>query len=103
MSLYTSKMTPMYHRAKNGVKAGKTLASLLKNSFNTPLPLRNLPCGVETGITSGCSKRPSSKAAGESKPEAYPLGYVEDFDEPRTPLADFFSILPTQGVRPWPR
>src|SRR6267143_2997158 len=41
----------------------------------------------------GCSKRPSSKAAGELKPEAYPLGYVEDFDEPRTTLADFFSIL----------
>ena len=41
----------------------------------------------------GCSKRPSSKAAGESKPEAYPLGYVEDFDESRTPLAAFFSIL----------
>ena len=37
-------------------------------------------------------KRPSSKAAGESKPEAYPQGYVEDFDEPRTKLADFFSI-----------
>ena len=34
-----------------------------------------------------------SKAAGESKPEAYPLGYVEDFDELRTKLADFFSIL----------
>jgi hypothetical protein len=42
---------------------------------------------------SGCSKRLSSKAAGESKPEAYPLGYVEDFDELRTKLADFFSIL----------
>ena len=41
----------------------------------------------------GCSKRPSSKAAGESKPEACPRGYVEDFDEPRTLLADFFSIL----------
>jgi len=41
----------------------------------------------------GCSKRPSSKAAGESKPEAYPEGYVEDFDEPRTKLAVFFSIL----------
>ncbi len=25
-------------------------------------------------ILAGCSKRPSSKAAGESKPEAYPLG-----------------------------
>jgi hypothetical protein len=41
---------------------------------------------------SGCSKRPFSKAAGESKPDAYPLGYVEDFDELRTKLADFFSI-----------
>jgi hypothetical protein len=41
----------------------------------------------------GCSKRPFSKAAGESKPEAYPLGYVEDFDEPRTKLADFFNVL----------
>ena len=37
----------------------------------------------------GCSKRPSSKAAGESKPEAYPQGYVEDFDELRTKLAVF--------------
>jgi hypothetical protein len=44
-------------------------------------------------IVSGCSKRPSSEAAGESKPEAYPQGYVEDFDESRTKLADFFSIL----------
>ena len=41
----------------------------------------------------GCSKRPSSKAAGESKPEAYPQGYVEDSCELRTPLAVFFSIL----------
>jgi hypothetical protein len=41
----------------------------------------------------GCSKRPSRKAAGESNPEAYPRGYVEDFDESRTKLADFFSIL----------
>jgi hypothetical protein len=34
-----------------------------------------------------------SKAGGKSKPEAYPLRYVEDFDEPRTKLADCFSIL----------
>ena len=38
-------------------------------------------------------KKLVSKAAGESKPEAYPQGYVEDFDEPRTKLAGFFSIL----------
>jgi hypothetical protein len=49
--------------------------------------------GQQENTPTGCSKRPSSKAAGESKPEAYPLGYVEDFDEPRTKLADVFSIL----------
>ena len=49
--------------------------------------------GKHENTSSGCSKRQSGKAAGESKPEAYPLGYVEDFDEPRTLLADFFSIL----------
>jgi len=38
-------------------------------------------------------KKAVSKAAGESKPEAYPRGYGEDFDESRTKLADFFSIL----------
>ena len=38
-------------------------------------------------------KKAVSEAAGESKPEAYPQGYVEDFDEPRTKLEDFFSIL----------
>ena len=38
-------------------------------------------------------KKTSNEAAGESKPEAYPLGYVEDFDEPRTTLEGFFSIL----------
>ena len=48
-------------------------------------------------ISAGCSKRPFSKAAGESKPEAYPQGYVEDFDEPRTKLADFFSTLLREG------
>ena len=41
----------------------------------------------------GCLKNPFSKAAGESKPEAYPLGYFEDFDKSRTKLAGFFSIL----------
>jgi hypothetical protein len=37
-----------------------------------------------------------NKAAGELKPEAYPQGYVEDFDEPRTQLDDVFII---RGVR----
>jgi hypothetical protein len=44
------------------------------------------------GGLAGCSKSSPGKAAGESNPEAYPQGYVEDFDEPRTKLADFFSI-----------
>ena len=39
-------------------------------------------------------KKIVSKAADESKLEAYPQGYVEDFDESRTKLAAFFSILP---------
>jgi hypothetical protein len=48
---------------------------------------------VNTDSSAGCSKSPSSKAAGESKPEACPLGYVEDFNEPRTKLADVWGIL----------
>ena len=38
-------------------------------------------------------KWPPNKAAGEKEPEAYPLGYVEDFPEPRTKLEAIFSIL----------
>ena len=33
-----------------------------------------------------------NKAAGELKPEAYPQGYVEDFDDPRTTWEVFFII-----------
>jgi hypothetical protein len=46
----------------------------------------------------GCSKRSSSEAAGEKKPETYPLGYVEDFFDPRTKLAAFFNILLVLGL-----
>ena len=31
--------------------------------------------------------------AGKENPEAYPLGYVEEFSDPRTPLDAFFNIL----------
>jgi hypothetical protein len=41
----------------------------------------------------GCSKRPSSKAAASEDPEAYPQGYVEGLNDARTTLADFFSFL----------
>ena len=38
-------------------------------------------------------KKASSKAAAEEKPEAYPLGYVEDFFDAGTQLEDFFIGL----------
>ena len=44
------------------------------------------------------TRHSAGKAAGESKPEAYPWGYVEDFDELRTKLADFFSILLVERI-----
>ena len=36
-------------------------------------------------------KQLASKAAGEKQPEAYPLGYVEDCFDLRTPLEGRFS------------
>ena len=42
----------------------------------------------QKNIPASCSKRPSAR------PQAYPRGVrVEDFDEPRTKLAAFFSSL----------
>lgn len=38
-------------------------------------------------------KKVIHKAAGEAKAQTYRIGYVEDFDEPRTKLRTFFSIL----------
>ena len=35
----------------------------------------------------------ADEAAGKTKPQAYPLGYVEDFVEPRTLLGMIFNIL----------
>jgi len=40
----------------------------------------------------GTLKKVFNKAAGEAKPEAYPLGYLEDFAEPRTQVKTFFSV-----------
>ena len=36
-------------------------------------------------------KQLAGKAAGETQPEAYPLGYVEDYFDLRTPLEGCFS------------
>jgi len=49
------------------------------------------PARPQQSDLAGCSKRSSNETAGELKPEAYPQGYVEDFDEPRTKLGAFFS------------
>ena len=48
--------------------------------------------GANARITSGCSKRLSSKAAA-SEEARRTLRYVEPLSDARTPLADFFSIL----------
>ena len=70
-----------------------TASRLRKSSAHEQKNGHRALCGTMACTTPGCSKRPSGKAAGESKPETYPQGYGEDFDEPRTKLADFFSIL----------
>jgi hypothetical protein len=48
--------------------------------------------GAKARITSGCSKRLSSKAAA-SEEARRTLRYVESLSDARTMLADFFSIL----------
>jgi len=47
---------------------------------------------ADGAIASGCSKRPSSKAAA-SEEARRTLRYVEPLSDARTPLEDFFSIL----------
>jgi hypothetical protein len=38
-------------------------------------------------------KKAVQQGRSECRPEAYPLGYVEDLNDARTKLADFFSSL----------
>ncbi len=38
-------------------------------------------------------KKAVQRGRNERRPEAYPLGYVEDLSDARTKLAVFFSIL----------
>jgi hypothetical protein len=40
----------------------------------------------------------ASEAAGEKNPEAYPLGYIEEFFKPRTKLETIFSIPIRDGI-----
>ena len=51
-----------------------------------------LTYGMDGTITTGCPKRPSSKAAA-SEEARRTLRYVEPLSDARTPLGDFFSIL----------
>jgi len=82
---------PLRGRFELGPKWHNTPSVLPKHTQQT-LPFLSVAVLLVVGPT-GCSKSSSSEAAGESKPEAYPQGYVEDFDETRTKLAGFFSIL----------
>jgi hypothetical protein len=52
----------------------------------------NFLYSIDAGITSGCSKRLSSKAAA-SEEARHTLRYAEPLSDVRTPLGDFFSIL----------
>jgi hypothetical protein len=72
----------------------KTVHSRLQeNHFD--IAERRWPARVaqQESTPAGCSKSSSSKDAASEGPEAYPLGYVEDLNDARTMLADFFSIL----------
>jgi hypothetical protein len=57
---------------------------------------RSFPYGAEARITSGCSKRTSSKAVA-SEEARLTLRYVELLSDARTPIVDFFSILLDRG------
>ena len=68
------------------------LAGCGKNSVYTQYTVGTLHNGADVKIASGCSKRPSSKAAA-SEEARRTLRYVERLSDVRTPLVDFFSIL----------
>jgi hypothetical protein len=56
------------------------------------------PCMWHSGRTDLQDKKAVQQGRSGRRPEAYPLGYVEDLSDARTPLADFFSILLEVGV-----
>ena len=95
--LNTSCHTLQGREGKSQCEGGKKLAlptsRLQKNSVLMPGLHWSVRPGQQKHTETGCSKSSSSKAAGELKPEVYPQGYVEDFDEPRMTLACFFQHL----------
>jgi hypothetical protein len=48
---------------------------------------------IVTDLPQAVQKDRPARPQAEQEPEAYPLGYVEDSREERTPLADFFNSL----------
>jgi len=71
---------------------GEYIRKLLSRLFKRTIQQgENKARGFIRELTAGCSKRSSNEAAGKSQPKAYPQGYVEDCDEPRTKLGAFFS------------
>lgn len=76
---------------------------ILSNRF-VDTPLRSVldHFQLTTVSLTGCSKGPSNKAADETKPEAYPSRYAEDFLESRTKLVGLFSAL-RGGDYGWPQ
>jgi hypothetical protein len=71
--------------------SGRFLTGYGKVDLNTKCHW-NLSYDADVKTGSGCSKRPSSKAA-VSEEARRTLRYVEPLSDARTPLADFFSIL----------
>jgi len=89
-SFLTLQGTEGKSQCEGGKKLALTTSRLQKNSVLMPGLHWSVRPGQQKHTETGCLESSSSKAAGELKPEAYPQGYVEDFDEPRTQLAGFF-------------
>ena len=81
----SSHAHPTRPRPRSSQARPKSARLNRKDVQNGQLSSPAQPRRAETRLVPG-------KAAGESKLEAYPLGYVEDFDEPRTTLEVVFNI-----------
>jgi hypothetical protein len=75
-----------------GHRVASCFSRLWKSSVYTQYTIGILHAGTDVNMVSGCSKRPSSKAAA-SEEARRTLRYVEPLSDVRTPLADFFSVL----------
>jgi hypothetical protein len=70
---------------------------MLKNYVETARTSIGTHVGQQESIAKDAQKdRPARPQASRNRRRTL-LGYVEDFGEPRTKLADFFSILVEKG------